>query len=301
MTLPFKTPRRRDLLIFPRLAPPVDFATRRTDGNAAESMRRGVGAAGLKKRKEQRAKKAELGGKLAVENLAHVASSLATFKVNLEAFARKYKKQINSDPVFRGQFAKMCSSIGVDPLASNKGFWAEILGVGDFYYELGVQIVDVCLATRAQNGGIMGLGELAATLARKRPSTAQAVAADDILRAVEKLRGLGSGFKVVAVGTTGRQLIVSVPMELSDDHGALLGLAQERQSLPAGAGGGQGLTAELARERLRWGEDRLARTLDLLVREGVLWVDEWYVAGEGLAPRRQYWAPSVSDDNVFDV
>ena len=39
--------------------------------------------------------------------------------------------------------------IGVDPLASSKGFWAEILGVGDFYYELGIVIVQVrhCLFT----------------------------------------------------------------------------------------------------------------------------------------------------------
>ena len=37
----------------------------------------------------------------------------------------------------------MCASIGVDPLASGKGFWSEMLGVGDFYYELGVQIVEV--------------------------------------------------------------------------------------------------------------------------------------------------------------
>ena len=37
----------------------------------------------------------------------------------------------------------MCSKIGVDPLASSKGFWAQLLGVGDFYYELGVQIVEV--------------------------------------------------------------------------------------------------------------------------------------------------------------
>ena len=34
----------------------------------------------------------------------------------------------------------MCASIGVDPLASSKGFWSEMLGVGDFYYELGVQV-----------------------------------------------------------------------------------------------------------------------------------------------------------------
>jgi len=26
----------------------------------------------------------------------------------------------------------------VDPLSSNKGFWVDVLGVGDFYYELAV-------------------------------------------------------------------------------------------------------------------------------------------------------------------
>lgn len=45
----------------------------------------------------------------------------------------------------------------MDPLASNKGFWAEVLGVGDFYYELAVQIVEICLATRSVNGGLMAL------------------------------------------------------------------------------------------------------------------------------------------------
>ncbi len=33
-------------------------------------------------------------------------------------------------------------SPGVDPLASGKGFWAELLGVGDFYFELTVQVRD---------------------------------------------------------------------------------------------------------------------------------------------------------------
>ena len=37
----------------------------------------------------------------------------------------------------------MCASIGVDPLASGKGFWSNMLDIGDFYYELGVQIVEV--------------------------------------------------------------------------------------------------------------------------------------------------------------
>lgn len=74
------------------------------------------------------------------------------FKEKLESFAIKHRNEIRSNPQFRAQFAKMCSKIGVDPLASNKGFWSELLGVGDFYYELSVQIIEICLATRPQNG-----------------------------------------------------------------------------------------------------------------------------------------------------
>lgn len=41
-------------------------------------------------------------------------------------------------------------------LLAGKGFWSEMLGVGDFYYELGVQIIEVCLALRHRNGGEVG-------------------------------------------------------------------------------------------------------------------------------------------------
>jgi hypothetical protein len=46
----------------------------------------------------------------------------------------------------------MCKEIGVDPLScriiywllilclANKGFWVDVLGVGDFYYELAVNL-----------------------------------------------------------------------------------------------------------------------------------------------------------------
>ena len=54
----------------------------------------------------------------------------------------------------------MCSNIGVDPLASNKGMWAQLLGFGDFYYELGVQVVEGCLSTRPLNGGLIDLAAL---------------------------------------------------------------------------------------------------------------------------------------------
>ena len=35
-----------------------------------------------------------------------------------------------------------------------------MLGFGDFYYDLGVQIVEACLATRSLNGGLMEMKAL---------------------------------------------------------------------------------------------------------------------------------------------
>ena len=62
----------------------------------------------------------------------------------------------------------MCTKIGVDPLASSKGFWSELLGVGDFYFELGVQIIDVCLELREKTGGFVEIKELLKRLEVKR-------------------------------------------------------------------------------------------------------------------------------------
>jgi hypothetical protein len=65
----------------------------------------------------------------------------------------------------------MCAAIGVDPLASSSGasgkdgggsFWAQLLGnsVNDFYFELAVRVVEVCGATREENGGLIGVKEV---------------------------------------------------------------------------------------------------------------------------------------------
>ena len=98
--------------------------------------RRGIGAIKAKQAREAKAK--ELGAKIESEQLGEMTKQLAEFKESLEAFAVKHKKEISSNPVFRNQFLKMCQQIGVDPLSSNKGFWVNVLGVGDFYYELAV-------------------------------------------------------------------------------------------------------------------------------------------------------------------
>lgn len=102
---------------------------------------------------------------------------LSAFKSNLEQFAIRHKKEIQRDPAFRAKFHTMCAAIGVDPLTSKKGIWSDLLGVGDFYYELAVRIVEVCVATRPINGGLMSLRELLSVLQMKRMTYTEKISA----------------------------------------------------------------------------------------------------------------------------
>uniref|UniRef100_W5KMC9 Vacuolar-sorting protein SNF8 n=1 Tax=Astyanax mexicanus TaxID=7994 RepID=W5KMC9_ASTMX len=169
-------------------------------------------------------------GAIAKKKLAEVPPPLfellnKTFKTHLEEFASKHKQEIRKSSQFRVQFQEMCATIGVDPLASGKGFWSEMLGVGDFYYELGVQIIEVCLALKHRNGGLITLDELHQRVLKGRGKFAQDVSQDDLVRAIKKLKAMGNGFGMIPVG--GSYLVQSVPAELNMDHTVVLQLAED--------------------------------------------------------------------------
>lgn len=79
------------------------------------------------------------------------------------------------------------------PHAALQGMWNELLGFGDFYYELGVQLVEACLASRSVNGGLIQLGQLRDAVTRRRGSLSDPVSDDDIIRAIKKLKVISSG------------------------------------------------------------------------------------------------------------
>lgn len=105
-------------------------------------MRRKAGVDAIQKQKLEQERYKDKTTELQENQFEQMTKQLETFRVNLEEFASKHKSEIKKNAQFRCQFTEMCASIGVDPLASGKGFWL-VLGIGDFYYELGVQIVEV--------------------------------------------------------------------------------------------------------------------------------------------------------------
>jgi hypothetical protein len=70
---------------------------------------------------------------------------------------------------------------------------------------------------------------LACPVQRRRGSRADPVTEDDLLRAIERLAGLGSGFGVVKIGA--RQFVRSMPTELSTDSNVLIELAEVRMDV----------------------------------------------------------------------
>lgn len=146
------------------------------------------------------------------------------FHEKLEEFAKKHNTEIRSDPVFRHQFQIMCTQIGVDPLASSKGFWSELLGVGDFYYELAIQIITICIASREKygNGGLLDMETLQKRLEKLRKIQ---IDQDDIIRAVKSIQVLGNGYKIIQLGQN--QFVQSIPLELSTEHISIMSFAKQ--------------------------------------------------------------------------
>jgi len=236
-------------------------------------MRRGPGLASVDRNKLAKQRFAAKGTELADAEISHMVKQLDSFKEYLETFAAKHQADIKKNAEFRKHFQKLCAQIGVDPLASSRGFWSEILGVGDFYYELGVQVTEACLATKPKNGGLIPMDELHRVVLKGRGRSRQDVTQDDLCQAIKKLSVLGSGFKILSLQHG--QLVQSVPSELNLDHTTLIQMAQKT---------GYTSMSELENE-LKWDRLRIKPLLDYLLKEGMIWIDEQN-------PKEElYWVP----------
>jgi len=261
-------------------------------------MRKGAGISGLSRHTAATSSYASLSTSISASQLTSLETSLASFREALLTFSRQHRDDIRADPAFRHQFTKMCSVLGVDPLSGptsgrGGGFWGG-LGLGEWSYELCVQVVDVCVSTRGGNGGMIEMNDLirrvgkmrgmdAATSTSSGKGKGEVISREDVTRAIGLLKPL-AGYSVVSM--SGIDFVRSVPRELDTDQSALLVIA---------ATTGGRLTETRIRRELGWNDVRARQALeDSVMREGLGWVDEqdsersvWLIAsvefeGQGL-------------------
>lgn len=191
----------------------------------------------------------------------------------------------------------MCSALNIDFLASSytkngggadgkggstgndskgESIWAQLLGgsVNDFYFNLGVLIVEVCRSTRSENGGLISVADLRALIQKGRGvGGGLTVSDDDISRAVDSLQPLGACFSIMTIGH--RQLIRSVPRELNNDQSTVLEAIQVLGYV----------TVSMLQVNLGWERARSCAVVEDLMVDSLVWVDTQ--AGEN-----EYWSPA---------
>ncbi|KAF1921209.1 EAP30/Vps36 family-domain-containing protein [Ampelomyces quisqualis] len=227
------------------------------------------------------------GAALRTRNAASLSTQLSVFQSLLHNFALTHSKDIRANPAFRAEFARMCSALNIDFLASSyhrdasskasgDSIWAQLLGgsVNDFYFNLGVLIVEECRATRAENGGLISVSDLRARIQTGRSvGGGMAVSDDDVRRAVDSLAPLGSCFTMLTIGH--RSLIRSVPKELNVDQSTVLEAIQVLGYV----------TVSMLQLNLGWERPRAVAVVEDLMVDSLVWVD--YQAGEN-----EYWSPA---------
>jgi ESCRT-II complex subunit VPS22 len=256
--------------------------------------RRGAGLSSLQRHLDSSNSYSTLSSTLSSQQAQSLSSQLSTFQSSLSQFSTQHRSRITSSPSLRSHFTQLCAELGVDPLGGGaKGLWDK-LGVGDWYYALGVQIVDVCLEARERGGGLVALDEVISAVERLRHAGGRGAAgakvppgneitAEDVRKAIEVLEPLGCGYTLIETGG-GRKVVQCYPTGLDRDSLAVVEAASER---------GRGIvTSEIVWEFKRdegWTRERATRAVEKALGEGVIWIDEQASGG------RQYAVPALYD------
>lgn len=246
---------------------------------------------------------------LSSQQTAALSSQLITLQTAITKFSTQHRTKIANSPSFRSHFSQLTSELGVDPLGGGtKGLWDK-LGLGDWYFALGVQIVDVCLNKRERSGGFISLDEVIKGVENLRNGgikmkrlISNEVTEEDIRRAIEVLEPLGCGYALIELNSRngsgsgavgggvggGRKVIKCSPGGLDKDSLIIIEVANQSN---------KGFTT---REEVinyvttsttnNWTEERVDRAFEkALLDDGIVWIDE--TGSNGV----EYWAPALFD------
>lgn len=195
---------------------------------------------------------------------------LKLFQEKLIQFAIEHNEELKQNIEFKSKFLKMCDTIGIDPLALfDKD--RHLFNVDDYYYEICVKLIQICRDIKDLNGGIVSLEELQKIYFRDANVT-QA----DIEKAVEMLSSLDGGFEIFQIRDH-LKFLRSVPNELTSDQTKVL----EVCSVMGYA------SINLLHINLNWEKVRCKTTLNEMITNGLLWMDNQCGGREIL-----YWDPS---------
>lgn len=227
---------------------------------------RKVGFAALEDRQEKQLKYSTIGSEIQLLASEELNDKIEQLRRQLLEFARVHKHQICANRTFQTKFARICGRLGVDPLthiltADNKSSWYNILDShsSDYHSWLAVRIVEICRATREDNGGILALSQLQSLL---KADESYGVSLEDVAKSLKLLEVLGPGLTIETL-PNGSQFIRSIPEELKSDQADVLAACEALGYVDV----------RLLSDNFKWPSERIVDTLRKMVESGLLWID----------------------------
>ncbi|KAM9927959.1 hypothetical protein OXX80_010153 [Metschnikowia pulcherrima] len=220
-----------------------------------------------------------LGKALSEWHSNQLSAQLSVFQSALTNIAIERGDAIRDNPVFRHEFNKICSQMGVDPLELLILRDSRLKKSDKFFVGLGVRMVEICQETRNINGGLMPVTELQSRL-QESVSVPLTVSEEDIRKALDSLISLGKGYETILInnkqwikfsGPTG-------PETISNYQKKVYELCEFM---------GGHVTYRLLRDNLGWDNVRSRTVVEEMIMNGFLWVDS-----QGPSGASQFWEPS---------
>ncbi|CAG9317682.1 SNF8 [Blepharisma stoltei] len=212
---------------------------------------------GLKQKQMLKERLKQEGNQLNTTFKNSLKEQLERFQQNLERFLTQNRVEINKNPSLRQEFYGLCREIGVDPLISSKGYWAEMFNDIQFYYDLAVQITTVCIALRQRTGGLLEVNDCLKWVNKLRGKNQ--ITIQDMYKAIETLKVLGNGMNIMETGDC--KMLVSVPLELNIDQKFVIERARDSGFV------NHAMFPD-------WPRARFQIAVDALISEGLVWLDQ---------------------------
>uniref|UniRef100_A0A3B0MYW0 Eap30 subunit of ell complex, putative n=1 Tax=Theileria annulata TaxID=5874 RepID=A0A3B0MYW0_THEAN len=201
-----------------------------------------------------------LSSQVSSENRERYLAILNDFRTNFENFVKRHHYKINSDPDFRVKFLEMCDILSIDVLELSPRIrpnFSRVLGtVNSFLPEICTLMLEICINTRNENGGICELSYLLEMFPKSYKLTQ-----NDLLKASKEFRVFGDSIKVVQVND--KYFVVTNP-DLSNVHCECLKVATELK---------RGISCLDLSTHLGWTIERSKIVLNQLTAIQITWID----------------------------
>ncbi len=214
---------------------------------------------------------------LLLKDINNMMEQVKELKEHLKKLEKKWGKEIKKNKEYYQQIIEIRRSLGL-PEEIGVYEWKEKASIkekifgGEFYDQLGIELLEIGKKLSSETGGIMSLAELMIRINKARPG--KVVGATDISKALDSLVK-SKVIPPIKTLSNGVKIVEFIPANLTEDHEVVLNLASRHGYI----------TIEDLILKTGWSLERANRVLQELVEKGIAIKDTEYMEGT------KYWFP----------